>query len=264
MAYLNGKKIVFSPHIHIEGGGGTQPSLFAPVITGGVNTVSWSNNPSNGDYPVTLTATVDGATVTSPLTITQQMDGKTLTVTASATNFQSTSSTILLEYIESGNSLISIGAETAVGDKIEAVCLSFYSADKFDAMYQGVQITSTRISQMITSNGSAANKTVTEQYSLIAKSNQGSISWYLSSGLYTGDWFGFIDTNTAPPLGRGTWSNNLTITITVYDVTSNTTVNTNTYTATNYKINTVFTVNGVFTEGHAYTLLINATLTPKQ
>ena len=30
--------------------GGNQPTLFAPTVTGGFNTISWSNNTSNGAF----------------------------------------------------------------------------------------------------------------------------------------------------------------------------------------------------------------------
>lgn len=91
------------------------PVLFAPVVTGGFNEISWANNPSNGDFDVTLTADVDGTPVTSPLTITQAMDGKMLTITASATNFQDGVTQISLSYLNAP-SLISMtgysGSET--------------------------------------------------------------------------------------------------------------------------------------------------------
>ena len=77
---------------------GDQPTLFAPVITTGTNTASWANSTSNGGFSVTLTADVDGETVTSPLTITEEMDGKTLTVTASAENFKDAIATQVLTY----------------------------------------------------------------------------------------------------------------------------------------------------------------------
>lgn len=82
----------------VEVEGGPQPTLFAPTVTGGVNTIAWSNNTQNGGFDVTLTAVVDGTTVTSPLTITQEMDGKTLTITASATNFEDSVTTVTLQY----------------------------------------------------------------------------------------------------------------------------------------------------------------------
>lgn len=95
--------------------GGTQPTLYPPIITGGVNEVSWANNTSNGDFAVTLTADVNGTPVTSPLTITEQMDGQILTITASATNFQSATTTIELTYM-AGDSLISITGWTTTSN----------------------------------------------------------------------------------------------------------------------------------------------------
>ena len=86
--------------------GGPQPTLFAPVITGAVNEVSWTNDTRNGGFQVTITATVDGQTVTSPLTITEQMDGKTLTITASATNFQDATTTEVLSYVSGDTSVL--------------------------------------------------------------------------------------------------------------------------------------------------------------
>lgn len=75
-----------------------QPTLFAPVVTTGTNTVSWDNDSRNGGFSVTLSATIDGVTVTSPLTVTKQLDGKTLTITASASNFESAVTTVSLSY----------------------------------------------------------------------------------------------------------------------------------------------------------------------
>lgn len=93
--------------VEIGEGGGQQPTLFAPSVTGGVNTISWENNTSNGDFEVTITADVNGTPVTSPLTITQAMDGQTLTITASATNFNSATRTVPISYINPAASLVS-------------------------------------------------------------------------------------------------------------------------------------------------------------
>ena len=98
------------------GGGGEQPQLFAPVVTGGVNSISWANNPDNGGFEVTLTADVDGTQVTSPLTITQAMDGSTLTITASATNFESNSTIIQISYMDA-QSLISMTGYSGLANK---------------------------------------------------------------------------------------------------------------------------------------------------
>lgn len=97
MAYLNGKKIIFSPHVHINAGA-NQPTLYAPVISQNGNTVTWVNDPRNGGFLVILSANVDGAGVTSPLTITPMMDGKTLKVIANAINFNSNTTELVLSY----------------------------------------------------------------------------------------------------------------------------------------------------------------------
>lgn len=99
--------------------GGEQPQLFASVVSGGYNEISWTNNPSNGDFTVALTADVDGTPVTSPLLITQAMDGKTLTVTASAENFESKSIQVLLSYI-SASSIISMTGYTGSQTNVRA------------------------------------------------------------------------------------------------------------------------------------------------
>lgn len=84
---------------NVDVAGGPQPTLFAPIITGAVNQVSWANDTRNGGFNPTITAVVDGQTVTSPLIITQEMDGKTLIVTASATNFNDGVTTMILTYV---------------------------------------------------------------------------------------------------------------------------------------------------------------------
>ena len=85
--------------------GGDQPTLFAPIVTTGTNSASWENDSRNGGFNVTITATVDGVTVTSPLTITEAMDGKTLVVTASAENFLDAVSQATLTYVAPGQSI---------------------------------------------------------------------------------------------------------------------------------------------------------------
>ncbi len=91
---------------HEGGGGGNQPTLFAPNLYGGINTMSWGNSSSNGMFPVSLAANVEGTPVTQPLTITEQMHGKTLTVTASSPNFVSSSSTTTLNYVSLSKTMI--------------------------------------------------------------------------------------------------------------------------------------------------------------
>lgn len=100
-----------------EGGGSSQPTLFAPIITVNGNTVSWANDSRNGGFSVVLSATIDDSAVTSPLIITPALDEKTLIVTVSSSNFTSNSSTETLEYILSTYSITkSITNGTASGD----------------------------------------------------------------------------------------------------------------------------------------------------
>lgn len=108
--------------ISATGGGGAQPQLYSPIITGGFNQISWANNPSNGDFDVTIVADANGQPVTSPLSITPDMSGEILTVVASSNNFRSAIEQVELEYM-SANSLVSMtnysGSETQA-------CLGFY------------------------------------------------------------------------------------------------------------------------------------------
>ena len=69
--------------------GGTQPTLFEPTVTEGINSIAWSTNANNGAFNVTTVGRIDQTEVTSPLTITSAMDGKTLYITSSADNFNS-------------------------------------------------------------------------------------------------------------------------------------------------------------------------------
>ena len=78
--------------------GGTQPTLFAPTVTEGINSVAWSTNANNGGFNVTTVGRIDQTEVTSPLTITSAMDGKTLYITSSAENFNSSDVTKILSY----------------------------------------------------------------------------------------------------------------------------------------------------------------------
>ena len=84
---------------HIDEIPSAQPTLFAPIVTRLGNSISWENNPQNGDFSVTITAKLDGAAVTSPLKATDSMVGKTLTVTASAENFESASTDFSIDTI---------------------------------------------------------------------------------------------------------------------------------------------------------------------
>ena len=100
-AGLTGKKNLDDLKDAVDGisVGGDQPTLFAPVVTGGVNSISWENNPDNGAFG-TVVGTIDGNVVTSPLTITQAMDGKTLVLTASETDFLDAVTSIPISYID--------------------------------------------------------------------------------------------------------------------------------------------------------------------
>ena len=82
-------------------GGGEQPTLFPPIVTIDINNISWKNDTKNGGFNVSITAEVDGETVTSPLTVTEDMKGKTLIITASAENFESSASEIEIVYSSS-------------------------------------------------------------------------------------------------------------------------------------------------------------------
>ena len=84
------------------------PTLYPPVINGGINEVSWQNNAANGSFGV-LSAVLDGVSVTSPLTITQEMDGKTLSIIATEENFNSANTTITLSYMSSANHVVAVG-----------------------------------------------------------------------------------------------------------------------------------------------------------
>lgn len=85
-----GEYVTFS-----EGG---QPTLFAPSITQNLNNVTFANNANNGGFNVTLRATINGASVTSPFSATENMHGETLSVEASADNFQSAITTKVISY----------------------------------------------------------------------------------------------------------------------------------------------------------------------
>lgn len=78
--------------------GGTQPTLFEPTVTDGLNSVAWSTNSKNGGFAVTTVGRIDQTEVTSPLTITSDMSGKTLYVTSDADNFNQSQKIITLQY----------------------------------------------------------------------------------------------------------------------------------------------------------------------
>ena len=76
----------------------SQPTLFAPTVVTGANTISWSNNSLNGGFSPTITGKVNDNTVSSPLVVTQEMNGQTLTVEASLDGFNSSTSTNQIAY----------------------------------------------------------------------------------------------------------------------------------------------------------------------
>lgn len=83
---------------NISGGGGEQPEIFAPVVVEMFNQVQWKNNEKNGNFAVTITATVNGEEVASPLMITEEMNGKNLIIRAECENFKGTKQIIPLAY----------------------------------------------------------------------------------------------------------------------------------------------------------------------
>jgi hypothetical protein len=74
------------------------PEIFAPIIVEMFDRVQWRSNEKNGNFPVIITATVDGEEVTSPLMITEEMNGKNLIIRAECENFKSTEQIIPLVY----------------------------------------------------------------------------------------------------------------------------------------------------------------------
>ena len=78
--------------------GGTQPTLFEPTVTEGLNNVTWSTNSKNGGFAVTTVGRIDQTEVTSPLTITSDMSGKTLYITSDAEYFNQSQKIITLQY----------------------------------------------------------------------------------------------------------------------------------------------------------------------
>ena len=67
--------------------GGTQPTLFEPTVTEGLNSVAWSTNVNNGGFPITTVGRIDQTEVPSPLTLTSDMNGKPLFITSSPEYF---------------------------------------------------------------------------------------------------------------------------------------------------------------------------------
>ena len=91
----------------------SQPTLFAPTVVTGANTISWSNNSLNGGFSPTITGKVNGNTVSSPLAVTQEMDGQTLTVEASLDGFNSSTSTTQIAYMTPSVHSISVSARVS-------------------------------------------------------------------------------------------------------------------------------------------------------
>lgn len=81
-----------------EGGGGNQPTLFAPIITVSGNNVTWERDSRNGGFNDVLDATIDNQSVSKPLTITAELDNKLLKVKSIANNFKDGVATQVLEY----------------------------------------------------------------------------------------------------------------------------------------------------------------------
>jgi len=244
--------------------GGDQPMLFAPVITGGVNEISWENNSSNGDFEVTIAATVDGNTVTSPLTITEQMDGKTLVIIASAENFESVTSTILLEYMSPTNSLFAISLQNAVFPVREGFVfwldgissLGYFNID---------QQTVNNAYIYVSSGGNTQDTTITQAFSFVATTDGTNyVDLRRRRGKFTSELpLGGSAAYNSPE--SGTWSNSVTVTITMYDTTANVEKFSKTYTASNYYNNyqsdNIPLEQGPITAGHTYTFIVNATIT---
>lgn len=257
---------------HEGGGGGSQPTLFAPIVTGGVNTVSWANDTRNGGFTVTIAADVDGTPVTSPLTITQQMDGSTLTITASAANFQSGVTTILLSYISGSSSLFSVGASGAAGNANECFVfmIDFYKAGESgnrwaSFLYDG-QSGSTPFFYF-TPGGNKQDVTLTQSFCFVPKIdtvdqrlNMYTYRYGINNGASTGA------TSTWDPPTSGTIENKVSGTIVIYDDTAQQTVRTLTFTISNTALNQdrnlPWSGSRTYYKDHVYTVIANVTFTP--
>ena len=82
------------------------PPLFPATITGGLNTLSWSNNTQNGGFPVEVSAKMGGNIVSSPYAIQEEDDGKILTVTSSSHGFDDSSVSIEVVYVDGTQNVI--------------------------------------------------------------------------------------------------------------------------------------------------------------
>ena len=80
--------------------GGTQPTLFAPVVTESTNNIAWSTNSKNGGFAVSTVGRIDQTEVSSPLTITPELNNKTLYITSSAENFNQSDVVKTLKYVD--------------------------------------------------------------------------------------------------------------------------------------------------------------------
>lgn len=132
MAIINNPTTVFS-------GDGVQPTLFSPYINKVNNEVTFGNSPSNGDFLVTITATIDGVAVTSPVTITSELNGKTLIVTARASNFNDAVSTLVLEYSQLPESRF-IGKFLSASSGYDYLAFGFRSLSGVRQIYKGAYL----------------------------------------------------------------------------------------------------------------------------
>ena len=132
----------FESEIANISGGGEQPTLFAPIITTGANSISWKNDTRNGGFAVTISATIDGVEQTSPLEVTEQMNNKTLVITASADYFVSSSETVLLQYVDLSQAKIKVDfSNVDYGENIYATLYVKANSDN-RATYNGHAISS--------------------------------------------------------------------------------------------------------------------------
>ena len=98
--------------------GGTQPTLFEPIVTESLNSITWSTNANNGAFNVTTVGRIDQTEVSSPLTITSAMDGKTLYITSSAEYFNQSQKIVTLKYIDT--SIVNFKVTSNIGGNLSA------------------------------------------------------------------------------------------------------------------------------------------------
>lgn len=135
-------RVIKNPILVINRSGGEQPALFAPIISKNYNTVSFSNNPANGDFNVNIVGMVDGVEVTSPFTITQIFSGAALTVTASANRFVSASTTLVLEYSTLPESVFQGYFRETTEASYKYLAFGFNSVVGANKLYKGNSFTS--------------------------------------------------------------------------------------------------------------------------